>query len=55
MSEDTPEFDFKQYNVQSHKAVLYNRDILSHPTYSPDLAPSDYQLFASIVHPHYDK
>jgi len=27
-----------------------NWDVLSHPPYSPDIAPSDYHLFRSMTH-----
>lgn len=44
-------------NAPSHTAKLVkdtlktlNWEILSHPPYSPDLAPSDYHLFASMGH-----
>ena len=44
-------------NAPSHTAKVVkntlkalNWDILSHPSYSSDLAPSDYHLFASMGH-----
>ena len=44
-------------NAPSHTAKVVkntlkslNWEILSHPPYSPDLAPSDYHLFASMGH-----
>ena len=45
----------QHYNTPSHTAKVVkntlkalNWEILSHPLYSPDLAPSDYHLFASM-------
>jgi len=35
--------------VQSYLETL-NWEVLSHPAYSPDLAPSDYHLFLSMDH-----
>jgi len=48
---------FQHDNARPHitKAVketleALNWDVLSHPPYSPDIAPSDYHLFRSITH-----
>jgi len=35
--------------VQNYLETL-NWEVLSHPAYSPDLAPSDYHLFSSMSH-----
>ena len=35
--------------VQNYLETL-NWEVLSHPVYSPDLAPSDYHLFSSMGH-----
>jgi transposase len=47
---------FHQDNVPAHKSVLtigklkaMHYELLEHPTYSPDLAPSDYQLFPKYI------
>jgi hypothetical protein len=39
-------------NGQSHAWVVtaYNWEVLDHPPYSPDLAPSDYHLFGPLKH-----
>jgi len=46
-------------NASSHTAKVvketieaFGWEILSHAAYSPDLAPSDYRLFASMGHLH---
>ena len=36
--------------VVKNTLIALNWEILSHPPYSPDLAPSDYHLFASMGH-----
>ena len=47
---------FHQDNAQCHKSIKtmvklneLNFKLLSHPPYSPDLAPSDYWLFADLT------
>jgi len=44
-------------NVPSHTSTIVqnyletlNWEVLPHPAYSPDLAPSDYHLFSSVGH-----
>ncbi|CAF1683781.1 unnamed protein product [Rotaria magnacalcarata] len=40
-----------EQNVRGHlQKLLDGIEVLPHPTYSPDLAPSDYGLFRSMVH-----
>jgi len=46
-----------QDNARAHTAIMTLRtitdldwEILSHPAYSPDFAPSDYHLFRSLQH-----
>jgi histone-lysine N-methyltransferase SETMAR len=48
---------FLQDKAKPHTALLtkakldeLGREVLSHPPYSPDLAPSDYHLFRSMEH-----
>jgi histone-lysine N-methyltransferase SETMAR len=48
---------FLQNNAKPHTALLTRAkldelgwEVLSHPPYSPDLAPSDYHLFRSMEH-----
>ena len=48
---------FQHDNAQPHVAKVdketlqaLNWDVLPHPPYSPDVAPSDYQLFRSMAH-----
>ena len=62
LHEKRPEYQTRQHkvillhdNAPSHTAKpvketieAFNREILSHAAYSPDLAPSDYHLFASM-------
>ena len=64
LHEKRPEYQTRQHkvillhdNAPSHTAKpvketieAFNREILSHAAYSPDLAPSDYHLFASMGH-----
>jgi len=64
LCEKQPEYQKRQYkvillhdNASSHTAKLvkemieaFGWEILSHAAYSPDLAPSDYHLFASMGH-----
>jgi len=64
LCEKRPEYQKRQHkvillhdNAPSHTAKLVKKtieafgwEILSHATYSPDLAPSDYHLFASMGH-----
>jgi [histone H3]-lysine36 N-dimethyltransferase SETMAR len=47
-----PKFIFQHDNAKSHipkivtvKIVEFGRELLPHPPYSQDLAPSDYHLF----------
>ena len=39
--------DFEQ-QVTRQKLEELEREVLPHPLYSPDLAPSDYHLFCSL-------
>jgi histone-lysine N-methyltransferase SETMAR len=46
---------FHQYNAPAHKSVLamgklrdLHYELLEHPPYSPDLAPSDFYLFPKL-------
>ena len=46
---------FQHDNAKSHvfkivkeKIAKFGRELLAHPPYSPDLAPSDYHLFCSL-------
>ena len=48
---------FQHDNARSHVAEVVketlealNWDVLPHPPYSPDIAPSDYHLFWSMAH-----
>ena len=48
---------FLHDNAPSHKSKMVqnyletlNWEVLPHPAYSPDLAPSDYHLFSSMGH-----
>ena len=48
---------FQHNNARPHVAKVVmetlealNWDALSHPPYSPDIAPSDYHLFRSMAH-----
>ena len=48
---------FLHDNAPSHKSKMvqnyletHNWEMLSHPAYSPDLAPNDYHLFSSMNH-----
>jgi [histone H3]-lysine36 N-dimethyltransferase SETMAR len=64
LCEKRPEYDKRQHkvillhdNAPSHTAKqtkemieTFNWEILLHAAYSPDLAPSDYHLFASMGH-----
>jgi len=64
LCEKRPEYQKRQHkvillhdNALSHTAKLiketieaFDWEILSHAAYSPDLAPSDYHLFASMGH-----
>jgi histone-lysine N-methyltransferase SETMAR len=54
---DNNEFLLQQDNAPAHTSRATRRaireldfDILPHPPYSPDLAPSDYHLFRSMEH-----
>ncbi|GFX33124.1 mariner Mos1 transposase [Trichonephila clavipes] len=47
---------FQHDNVRPHVAKVVKKtleaqwDVLPHPPYSPDIAPSDYRLFRSMIH-----
>jgi len=38
------------HHTQQNSRKRFGWEILSHAAYSPDLAPSDYHLFASMGH-----
>ncbi|KAG5318824.1 MOS1T transposase, partial [Pseudoatta argentina] len=49
--------DARPHVAKSVKETLeaLNWDVLSHPSYSPDIAPSDYHLFRSMSHGLFEK
>lgn len=54
---DNNEFLLQQDNAPAHTSRATQRairelefDVLPHPPYSPDLAPTDYHLFRSMAH-----